>query len=366
MTHAGQPSVLKWYNSQLIHRTIVEHTTITKPELAQITHLSLPTVHKIVDMLVRDGLIVENDAPVENKVGRRAKTYAVDRKNVNMLIVYYLNGEWIGSTVDLLGGPLYRSQCKAMQKGQADLDVLCDLLDDLMAHGANIRAIGVGIPGVVMKDGLVTGIPSIPSFDGLNLPSILDVRYHMPVYVENDVKLMTLGYYTRKMDDLDNIVFLYIGSGIGAGVIVNGQLYKGNASFAGELGYMSAEEGTHEEHHSQDGGSMEHKLFALRQALMEKPEDADARQAFCLQLSKMLVGCATVINPEAVVLYCDALCNADLEMLYANLERYLPTHAIPQIRLTLNRRYGEIGLCHMCQEGVLAKCWLLDAVETKS
>ena len=81
-----------------------------------------------------------------------------------------------------------------------------------------------------MKNGDITGIPVMKEFEGVNLEKLLKCRYQLPVFVENDVKLMTVGCYKNKIHNWENMIFLYISSGIGAGIMINGQLYKGNTS----------------------------------------------------------------------------------------------------------------------------------------
>lgn len=366
MAYAGQPQVLKWYNSDMIGQLILEKGPISKPELAQLTNLSLPTVNKIVDALVADGVVVEHAVQTGSGVGRKAMTYIVDGSSGSLLIIYYLDGKWIGASVNILGSILSRMEIPVMPGKTADyLTDVYELVDLLLGETEKVKAIGIGIPGVVLTSGEIVSIPSFPPWEGINLQSILEDRYHLPVFVENDVKLMTIGYYTKNMKALDNIVFFYIGSGIGAGVIINGQLYKGNSSFAGEFGYMLSESDSSEAQPKCSGGSLENCLMELRAHLQTDPDNEQYREAFYTQIGKVLINCATVVNPEAIVLYGKELDEQAIAFLQKEISRYLPQHCIPEIKLTKNSSYGISGLIRLCLDGISRKCWLLEAVEGK-
>jgi predicted NBD/HSP70 family sugar kinase len=95
------------------------------------------------------------------------------------------------------------------------------------------------VPGVVRPD---TGIVSIaPALDWLNFPlkSHLEERYTYPIAIENDVNLAALGeMWFGTQEDENNLVLLTIGTGIGAGIIINGAVYGGSHNLAGEVGYF--------------------------------------------------------------------------------------------------------------------------------
>ena len=113
MQKAGQPQVLKWYNSSLIQQLILENGPVSKPDLVQLTKLSLPTVNKIVDELVEEGYAKESSVQNATGAGRKAKTYIVDGKFGTIIIAYYLDGKWLGAATNILGEILYRIERSA-------------------------------------------------------------------------------------------------------------------------------------------------------------------------------------------------------------------------------------------------------------
>lgn len=356
MAYVGKPQVLRWYNSGLVEELILNQGPITKPEIAQITQLSLPTVNKIVEELVSAGVVVEDGIQNSSAVGRRAKTYVINGNVGSLLGVYFIDNKWIGIAYNMLGYEIAKSEYPCHLSSR--LEELYTVIDDLKKSVPKVKAIGVGIPGAVLKNGRVESISVIPEFEGLFLAELLEEKYDVPAVVENDVKLMSVGYYSKKTENVDNILFIYIGSRIGAGLIINGQLYKGNNSFAGELGYMPlSKDGKAHKPSECCGGNLEEELTELKQ--INDPG------AFYRLLGVTLSDCTTVINPEVIVLCSTEYDDIDAKLVESEMLKYLPSYCIPQIYFTKNCGYGFDGLLQMCREISQNECWLRDIVEEK-
>ncbi|WEV63583.1 ROK family protein [Bifidobacterium sp. ESL0732] len=110
-------------------------------------------------------------------------------------------------------------------------------------HGFELESIGVGIPGTVdVSSGRVSNALNL-DVDELTLGKILTDRFHRPVVVENDVNAAALGAYRLSRHGKGNFVFLNIGTGVAAGVIVNGRIMRGATGVAGEIGHLIIEPG---------------------------------------------------------------------------------------------------------------------------
>ena len=125
-------------------------------------------------------------------------------------------------------------------KGTED-EVLEDvfwLIDNLIEPG--IKAIGIGVPSVVnVKEGIVYDVIHIPSWKEVHLKKILEAKYQLPVFVNNDANCFALGeYYFGKGKGAVNMIGLTIGTGLGAGIIINRHLYAGKNCGAGEFGMV--------------------------------------------------------------------------------------------------------------------------------
>ena len=107
-----------------------------------------------------------------------------------------------------------------------------------------IAGVGIGLPGLVdYEKGIVRFLPNIPGWRGVHLKSILQKRVKLPVFVDNDVKVITLAESKFGAGrGVRNLVCLTLGTGVGAALILNGQLYRGEDNAAGELGHMPLNE----------------------------------------------------------------------------------------------------------------------------
>lgn len=102
----------------------------------------------------------------------------------------------------------------------------------------NVAGIGIGVPSLVdVNKGIVYNVQNIPSWEEVHLKDILEEQFGIPVYVNNDANCFTIGEkYFGKGKRLSNIVGLTLGTGLGAGIIINHRLYSGTNCGAGEFG----------------------------------------------------------------------------------------------------------------------------------
>ncbi len=108
----------------------------------------------------------------------------------------------------------------------------------------DIAGVGIGLPGLIdYEKGIVRFLPNIQGWRNVKLKAILQQRTHLPVYVDNDVKIITLAESKFGAGrGVKNLICLTLGTGVGASLILNGQLYRGEDNAAGELGHMPLNE----------------------------------------------------------------------------------------------------------------------------
>jgi len=108
----------------------------------------------------------------------------------------------------------------------------------------DILGIGLGLPGPIdEKSGVVHFFPNIPGFREVNLKSILEKKLRLPVFLDNDAKLMALAEYRLgHARGFKNALCLTLGTGVGGGVIIEGSLYRGKDNAAGEIGHVPINE----------------------------------------------------------------------------------------------------------------------------
>lgn len=157
---------------------------------------------------------------------------------------------WIG--LDIGGtkilGVLYNeagkniAEAKKKTKAAEGIEVVMEQVHKVLAtlfetENSEVMGIGIGVPGLVSDKGVVTFSPNIP-FKDYDLQGILSKKYAVPVVVGNDVNVAVYGEYKfAGLGHLRHVIGLFIGTGVGGAIIIDGKLYTGQGS-AGELGHM--------------------------------------------------------------------------------------------------------------------------------
>jgi glucokinase len=171
----------------------------------------------------------------------------------------------------------------------------------------DIAAIGIGVPSVVdVEQGIVYDVQYIPSWKEVNLKKYMEARYHVPVFVNNDANCFALGeYYFGRGKGCQSMIGLAIGTGVGAGIIINKKLYAGRNCGAGEFGTVDYLDKIYEYYCS---GSFFENVYGLNgEFVFEKALQQDA-QALKLydELGEHLGNCIKMIiytyDPELIIL----------------------------------------------------------------
>lgn len=103
-----------------------------------------------------------------------------------------------------------------------------------------VESIGIGVPGQVdFERGIVSCLPNIPGWVDIPLSKMINEEFDLPVGVDNDVNCAALGeFYYGAGKGSKNVVCITVGTGVGAGIILNGQLIRGISGAAGEVGHL--------------------------------------------------------------------------------------------------------------------------------
>lgn len=188
---------------------------------------------------------------------------------------------------------------------------------------SDILGVGLGLPGPIDVDkGIVHFFPNIPGWCEVNLKKILEKSLKLTVFMDNDANLMALAEYRLgAAKGSQNAVCLTLGTGVGAGIIIGGKLYRGSSFAAGEIGHMPINEKGPE---CNCGGyaCLESYIGNLR--IMQEVKKVFKRQISLEELSRMaksnnkkairiwsivgqrlglaLVGVVNLLNPDCIVI----------------------------------------------------------------
>ena len=153
-----------------------------------------------------------------------------------------------GTTVKLglvqAGGLTQRAESLptlAYETSQHLLTAILGAIDDLRARHPDIAAVGAGLPGIVdSRKGIVHHLTNVPGWVNIPLRDLLTLHTGLPAIVENDANAMTYAEWKFGAGrDRENVVCITLGTGVGGGLILDGNLYRGAQLGAGEVGHMS-------------------------------------------------------------------------------------------------------------------------------
>ena len=132
------------------------------------------------------------------------------------------------------------------------LNNILNKIDNIFKRYKENNPVGIAVSGTGQINGMIGkvigGNPIIPNWIGTNLVEILEEKYNLPIVLENDVNCVALGEkWIGAGKDLSNFICLTIGTGIGGGIILNNQLFRGENFVAGEFGHILIKKGEFEQ-----------------------------------------------------------------------------------------------------------------------
>ena len=234
---------MRGINRSAILEIVRRQSPIARTTIARQLDVSLPTVMRIADKLVEEGF-VRPQGETEWSGGRRRPLLEFNA-NGNVVVGVDMGGTKLYGAISEIGGHIIDEVTMEREgaSGEACYDLLTKLIDDLLSRPGlkdrRVRGIGVGAPGITHhREGVVKWAYAL-NWKDFPLKARLNERYKMPITVDNDVNLASLGeLWFGAGQDVQNMVLITIGAGIGAGIIIDGTLYRGSNEASGEIGHM--------------------------------------------------------------------------------------------------------------------------------
>jgi predicted NBD/HSP70 family sugar kinase len=235
----------KEHNRILVLKTIFDHPSISRAEIARTTGLTRTTVTDIVAALLDEELVTEIGVG-ESQGGKSPILLSLAENSRFLLSLDLSHSEFRGAVINLRG-EILATACLPVEgrSGEEALDLVYQILDQLIEAGFRpLVGIGVGTPGLVNSpEGVVIQAVNL-DWENLPLASLLQERYGLPVRVLNDSQAAAMGEYTYGHGHLaeGNLVVINARHGLGAGIILNGRLFPGDGGGAGEIGHVVVQE----------------------------------------------------------------------------------------------------------------------------
>lgn len=240
----SQSKISRRMSQSAVIQAIANLAPVSRASVAKVTGLSKQTVSEIVGNLEVEGWVREV-GQTEGHIGRRAVVYEISPTAATVASVD-LGGTKVRVALCDLRGKVLAEEIEptAPTGGSEVVDQIARLVRRAAAApGAGIGLLQtavVGVPGVPdPQSGAILMAPNIAGIDRIDLAGSLREMLGVEVFVENDVNLAALGeHWLGNRGEGDDLVFISVGTGIGAGIVMGGTLLRGHSGAAGEIGYL--------------------------------------------------------------------------------------------------------------------------------
>jgi len=366
----------------------------TRNELAERLSVARSTVVQRLGVLSEAGLVrVAGDA--QSSGGRPASIFAFD-ENAAVVVVGDLGQTGCHLAVcDLAARPLTELTASLLIEQGPEIVLewvkarFTELLAEVGRSWDDVLGVGIGLPGPVDFDtGRPVSPPAIPGWDGVDVPSMFTDVTESPVLADNDARIMALGEHREARRDDRHMIFVKIGSGIGAGLIAEGNVLRGERGAAGDIGHIVVDPNASEVCRCGNVGCLD--AVAGGWAIARRMGDIAPTPPDVVRLAReghpeattqvrqsgRMVGAAVadavnLLNPTSVVIG-GKLAEAD-EQVFAAVREVVYKHATPvasrhlEIVITeLGHMAGVIGAAHMVIDYVLDPDRVEELVERRA
>jgi predicted NBD/HSP70 family sugar kinase len=238
----GNRELIRAINRSTVLNTIKTHGSISRVEIARQTGLSAATVTGITAELISNELIFEKEEG-DSRGGRRPILLAINPRGGYVVGIKLMEDHAIGAITDLEATIIskYSSDLKSRELTHA-IDVLVGIVNYLVRETKiereKLYGVGVGLAGIVDARKGVLRYSPIFGWRDVSLAELLESHLNVQIYIDNDVNTLTLNEQLfGSGQGIGNFLTVTIGRGVGLGIVVNGQLYRGVSGGGGEFGH---------------------------------------------------------------------------------------------------------------------------------
>ncbi|BCN31854.1 ROK family protein [Anaeromicropila herbilytica] len=292
----------------------------SKPQLAQQTGLSVVTINSLVKVLVENGEVIE-DVILPSEGGRPATAYRFNNE-FRLALVIYMYEQNREDTAFICVTDLYGEIIAKIEKqmGEIKKDSFNSLIQEMLLKYPNIKVISFGMPGEEIDGKLM--ISDYKELKDEYFTKYMKEKFELPVIFENDINAAVEGYcYSHGITKNQCVIGIYFPSKYppGAGIYINGRIYKGRNGLAGEIKYLPFE--------------VDWENFDYNEEQMKE-----------IMIKTVLSFCC-MYNPDIVVIYAEGITEAIVEELKSRFITEIEKVMIPDIVISqeLNHDF-EIGI----------------------
>lgn len=368
----------------------------TRAELASMTGLARSTVASRIDRLIASGLV----GPVSDALssgGRPASRFAFNAA-ARVVIAVDVGATHIVTALSDLDGRVLGERREIVDISRTPGEVLSlvgEMGNSLLERSGRglheLAGVGIGLPGPVEHlTGRPASPPIMPGWDQFDVPGYINKLWTTPVLVDNDVNIMALGEHFKYWSSHENFLFIKVATGIGAGIISNGELQRGADGTAGDLGHVRVSRGDNVRCRCGNFGCLEALASGPAMAtelsragvqavsgsdILELAKQGNATALDVLRqagrdIGEVVATCVNLLNPSVIVIggglsgAGDYLVAGIREIVY----RRSPPLATAHLRVVLSQagdRAGTFGAARMVTEHVLSTVSVEELVATQ-
>ncbi len=252
-------SQFSWVPSTQIVKNVNKHAVLdlirftpgglSRAELAQRMDLSRAAMTAIVNDLLESNVVRETESrngqngrpPIILEINpSRGHVVGIDMGASHLSI---LLADFAAQVIDEAEVPFTIADGPEACLARANT-LISELLQKNNLDIAQISSIGLGVPGPIASEaGMVFAPPIMPGWDGFPIQANIESHWNLPVSLNNDAELGALGEWAYGSGRGENfLAYIKVGTGIGSGLLLNGQIYRGATGSAGEIGHLTIEE----------------------------------------------------------------------------------------------------------------------------
>lgn len=321
--------LVKQTNVELVRSVLRQRKTATRAEVASETGLSVVTSGTILNEMLSSGELLK-DRMEESSGGRPARRFRYNKDFIQVAgiaVSYDLSIKSIQYIVaDAFGDIIEESQ---RDYNEITFDTVEVIIKDITARYTNLKSVVISIPGE-SYEGIVR-FCDIKELQGAPLEKILPDRYNISVTVDGITQVAAYGYYNSNPSLYGkSVAVLWAPKDLhlGAGIIVNGQLTKGDKHLAGEVSFISSN-------------------ISREEALSRIPD----RRFLLNSMATALTAIISVINPTHIAIYGSAVSPDMYEQIYEKCNDIVPTVFMPELKIIPDfEEYFKNGLTSLALE----------------
>src|SRR5690606_9959445 len=230
---------LRENNEQLVLATLIEEKSISRAQISKMTGLNKASVSDIANKLIDNQFIHEVGSGESTTSGGRKPILLQLNKFAGLTLTIDLGYDYVSYLVTYLNGEVLKKETLSIQVDKSScLEVIQHIYQEQRAAAEKspygITSLSIAVHGIVSDNRIV--FTPYYDLDELDLYGILSEKLSIPIYIENEANLSALAEKTFSTT-VSNLVSISVHSGVGAGIIVNNELYHGRDGRSGEIGH---------------------------------------------------------------------------------------------------------------------------------